>query len=147
MAISEPPTSGRKAVVNIKIVDFCSIYAIIVPQMLPEINSSPARPEGLKKSLLFMVTQSEFGGAQRFLFELLSRLDRSRYDLSLAVGITGDKSFVEAVRGLNIPIYILPALSRDAMPFHDIRSIFEIRTLIQKIKPDTLVLKIGRAHV
>ena len=109
------------------------------------INASPTSSEAPKKRLLFVITQSEFGGAQRFLFEFISKLDREKYDISVATGITGDAAFAEAVRNLEIPIFLVHALKRNEDPFNDIRAVWQLRKLIKKIKPDTLFLSSSKA--
>jgi hypothetical protein len=42
------------------------------------------------KKILFLITQSEFGGAQRFIYTLVANLDRSKYDIVVSAGLEGD---------------------------------------------------------
>ena len=93
-----------------------------------------------KKKILFIITQSEFGGAQRFLYNLISRLDRLNYEIKVAVGNTGNNEFTQALRSINIPIRELKLLARDINPIKDIAAVFELRKLIKDFCPDTLFL-------
>ena len=109
------------------------------------INASPTTPDAPKKRLLFIVTQSEFGGAQRFLFEFISKLDRDRYDIAVATGVTGDASFSEAIRRLEVPVYLVKSLKRNEDMFHDLHAVWELRQLIKKTEPETLFLSSSKA--
>src|SRR3989344_1415521 len=65
-----------------------------MPEMSPKI-----------KKILFIITQSEYGGAQRFLHTLVARLDPARYAVIVASGQTSDREdFLEKeLSGLRIP--------------------------------------------
>lgn len=112
--------------------------------MEPEINPFGTKETPLKKRVLFVVTQSEFGGAQRFLYELISRLTDD-YDVSAATGITGDQAFTAALKELGVPVYLLHHLERDADPVADILAIRELRSLIKKTAPETVFLNSSKA--
>ena len=42
------------------------------------------------KKILFIITKAEWGGAQRFLFELATRLDKNYYESIIAAGESGE---------------------------------------------------------
>ena len=94
--------------------------------------------------VLFIVTQSEFGGAQRFLFNLISKIDQTKYSLALATGYQGDESFTNSIKP-GIRILRLNRLARDIKPVKDILAIFEIRRLIKKESPGILFLNSSKA--
>lgn len=98
-----------------------------------------------QKKVLFVITQSEFGGAQRFLYHLLSRLNRSHYDLKIAVGDTGNKEFVLALENAGLEVIELKWLVREINPFKDMRATFELRKLIKDFRPETLFLNSSKA--
>ena len=93
-----------------------------------------------QKKILFIITQSEFGGAQRFLSTLIPHLDAERYDVLVATGSTGDAHFTDHLNNLKIPNTTLKHLVRNPRPWHDVKAIFEIKRLIQNFRPDTLFL-------
>ncbi len=113
--------------------------------MATEINPFQGHVQGPKKRVLFIVTQSEFGGAQQFLFTLLSRLDRSQFDSIVATGSSGDGAFTSAARGLGFQTSLITALKRDSSPLADLRAIYQIRKLIKGFEPDTLFVNSSKA--
>src|SRR5258706_12421262 len=104
-------------------------------EMATEINPFRAHSEGPKKRVLFIGTQSEFGGAQQFLFTLLTRLERSRFDCMVATGSSGDGEFTSAVRALGFETSLITELKRDSSPLNDLRAVYQIRKLIKKFEP------------
>lgn len=99
----------------------------------------------MAKRILFVITQSEFGGAQRFLSTLQPRLDAHEYDILVATGSTGDEHFTDHLKNIGIANTVLPSLVRDLDPIKDIKAISEIRKLISDFKPDTLFLLSSKA--
>lgn len=97
-----------------------------------------------RKRVLFVITQSEFGGAQRFLFELLSHLDQDKYEPWLAIGQSSDHGFTSALHG-RLNIFNLRHLRREIAPWHDLLAVRELRKLIKKINPDILFLNSSKA--
>ncbi|MEK7507195.1 MAG: glycosyltransferase family 4 protein [Patescibacteria group bacterium] len=115
-------------------------------QMNPEINHHNGQPNNLKKRLLFVVTQSEYGGAQRFLYSLISRLDRSKYEIVLAAGSNQNGDFLlNQLTKLGIPTKPLKNLKRDITPVSDLKTVFELKRIIQDFKPDTIFLNSSKA--
>lgn len=98
-----------------------------------------------KKRVLFVITQSEFGGAQQFIFQFIKQTEKDAYDISVAVGSDGDGSLSRALIELGIPVFILSALKRNPNPISDIFAISQIKKLIRKLKPDTLFLGSSKA--
>ena len=116
------------------------------------------------KKILFIITQSEMGGAQRFLLNLLSHILHqadplssknggglgtgqvsSRYEIMVATGSDGGGELADKLKSLNIEISTLENLKRDVNPINDIKAVFEIRKLIETFKPDTLFLLSSKA--
>ena len=54
-------------------------------------------PKINKKRVLFVITQEEFGGAQRFLYELTIRLDKDRYEILVASGSKEKSGFLRSL--------------------------------------------------
>lgn len=98
-----------------------------------------------KKRVLFIVTQSELGGAQRFLCELISRLDRNRYEILAAAGKDGDGEFLEILKKMDVSTRSLRFLRRKIGPYSDFRGYSEVRGLIREFRPDTLFLNSSKA--
>ncbi len=110
-----------------------------------DINSFPAPAAGPKKRLLFIITQSEMGGAQQFLLRLLCHLQPDQYDIRVAIGRDGDGSLIELLRPLGVICPVLRSLRRDINFFSDLKAVFETKKLITNFDPETIFLLSSKA--
>lgn len=92
-----------------------------------------------RNKILFVVTQSEMGGAQRFVFEVVSNLDKEKYHILVAAG-EGDGQLLRKLESLPIKTISLKNMKRAPLPWQVFFSIAEIFNLLKKEKPDTLFL-------
>ena len=104
-------------------------------------------PKINKKRVLFVITQEEFGGAQRFLYELTIRLDKDRYEILVASGSKEKSGFLRSLEQRGIKTKKLKFLRREINPFFDLLAVIELATLIRKFKPDYLHLNSSKAGV
>ncbi len=111
----------------------------------PEINLFSIAPPSEKKRLLVIITQSELGGAQQFLYQLLKRLSLEQYEILAATGADGDHAFSKMLASVHIPTHNLKNLRRDIRPIDDLRAISEIKELIESYRPTTLLLNSSKA--
>ncbi|KKR88730.1 MAG: Glycosyltransferase, group 1 family [Candidatus Yanofskybacteria bacterium GW2011_GWA1_44_21] len=102
-------------------------------------------PKIKKKRILFIVTQSEMGGAQRFLLNTISRLNKDIYEIGTAVGSDGDGELLNKLDELGIAFEIIENLKRNASPIKDFFAVFETRRLIMRHSPDTVFLCSSKA--
>ncbi|MBU4331833.1 glycosyltransferase family 4 protein [Patescibacteria group bacterium] len=115
-----------------------------------------------RKKILYIITQSEFGGAQRYLFELITHLlarrslgegrDPEKYDITVAAGPASSADepggdFLDRLKAQNCRIWRLKHLGRLIIPHKDILAYFELKKLINTIKPDILQLHSTKAGV
>lgn len=100
-----------------------------------------------KKKILFIVTLSERGGAQTYVFDLASNLDRDRYEILVASG--GDESswLPSKLEKNGIKYHKIRNLIRDIDLPTDILAIFEIRKLIKQFKPDIIHLNSSKTSI
>lgn len=112
--------------------------------MTPKNNIIGKTNGNLKKRVLFIITQSELGGAQRFLSNLISHLDKDVYEFLVAVGSSGNGDFLRVLKAEEIPCQTLKFLRRDPA-LSDISAVFEIRNLIKNYRPDVLFLNSSKA--
>ena len=91
-----------------------------------------------KKKILYIVTQSEFGGAQRYICDLAKNLPKSQWDVFVAAGGSGE--FFSKLAQKNIPNYRIKFLNRHINPVIDLLAYLEIKKLIEKIQPDVVHL-------
>ena len=97
------------------------------------------------KKILYIITQSELGGAQRYLLDLATNLDKNQYEVHIAFG--GNGEVFGPLEGQKIASHGLKHLIRSISPISDIKAYFEIKKLISDIKPDIVHLNSSKAGV
>ena len=104
-------------------------------------------PKINKKRVLFVITQEEFGGAQRFLYELVTRLDREKYEILVVAGKNEKDDFLKSLSEKNLNTKVLRFLKREINPIFDALGIIELMKVINGFKPDYLHLSSSKAGV
>lgn len=101
------------------------------------------------KKILFLVTQSEMGGTQRYIYEIARLLDKTNYDILVAAGqpafvpLSGTSAkgeFFEKLETVGIKTLMLKEMKRTPWPWQITKSIWEIRGLLKKERPNVLFL-------
>src|SRR3989344_2687336 len=120
-----------------------------------ESNSKNNEETNPKKRVLFIVTQSEFGGAQRFLHTLVTHIDKTRFEILVAAGPNFSSKYkvlsikydlLDLLEKEGIKTTRLKYLFRDINPWRDLFASWELRRVIKNWQPDTIFLnssKIG----
>lgn len=99
-----------------------------------------------KRKILYLITHSERGGAQKYVLDLAHYFQSHGDEVFIAAG--EDKNgylFLEAKR-LDIPTIFLRHVKQAVNPYHDLASIFELNRLMHELTPDIIHLnssKIG----
>jgi len=99
-----------------------------------------------KPKILFVVTQSEFGGGQRFLFNLNSNI-RDEYQTLVCVGADGGGEFLEALQHAQIPCQRVLHLRRAIRPLDDIRCVLDLARVIRECSPEIIFLTSSKSGV
>jgi glycosyltransferase involved in cell wall biosynthesis len=107
-------------------------------------------PNGMAraKKILFIVTKSNLGGAQRYVYDLATRLPRDTYEVAVACGPDREGNTGRLSHLLNakqIPTIEVPSLTRDVRMFDDIRAFFALAGLLREEKPDVVHLNSSKA--
>lgn len=97
-----------------------------------------------KQVLLYIITKSEIGGAQRNLYDLISNFCKD-YEVHLATGSLG--SLTQDVSALGIPVHLIKNLTRNVKLFGDYNAVKECIALIKEIKPDIIHAHSSKAGV
>lgn len=93
--------------------------------------------------IVYCITQSEWGGAQTYVYELI-KVERSKNKVYLVVGEEG--ALTEKVKRLSgVKVMILPSLKRNISLFNDLKAICQLRKIMKSIKPDILHLNSSKA--
>lgn len=97
-----------------------------------------------KLKILYVITKSNWGGAQRYVYDLATSLPKESYDASVVCGGTGP--LVEKLSHAGIKVHAIEKLGRDVKIKDDILVFKELIRLFRTEKPDVVHLnssKIG----
>ena len=95
------------------------------------------------KKILFIVTQSEMGGAQRYIVEVASVLSKRGFEILIAAGEGDGKLFEQfsiSNNQLSIKLLALKHLKRIPKPWQAVFSVGEIFKVLKRERPDVLFL-------
>ena len=93
---------------------------------------------GRKKKILFCITKSNWGGAQRYVYDLATNLPKDKYETAVVLG--GDGRLKEKLEAFGIKTISINSLQRDVGVIKDISSFFELIKIFMKEKPDIIHL-------
>ena len=96
-----------------------------------------------KKKIIFVITKGNFGGAQRYVFDLASHLSTERFDVAVAVG--EGAALKEKLERLGVRVISLARLVRDVSPLSDIKAFVELFLLFRRERPDIVHLNSSKA--
>ncbi|MFH1188271.1 MAG: glycosyltransferase [bacterium] len=100
-----------------------------------------------KKTILYIITQSEWGGAQRYVFDMAYAL-RDSWHVCVAGGEQGDDGILaQRLKESNIPFYSVSYLVRRISFINDIRAFFQMISLLRKVRPDVVHLNSSKVSV
>ncbi|MBI5134485.1 MAG: glycosyltransferase [Candidatus Taylorbacteria bacterium] len=98
-----------------------------------------------RKKLLILITKSNFGGAQRYVFDLARSL-KGRYDVTVALG--GDGMLKAKLEEAGIRVVSIPYLAKSVNPLKDALVFFWLWKTLKRDRPDIVHVnssKIGGA--
>ena len=95
-----------------------------------------------KKKILFVITKANWGGAQRYVYDLTTGL-RNEFDISVAFGVDG--LLAKKLSDAGISTFHINALQRDVSLASDVKSFFELLKLFRRDMPDTVHLNSSKA--
>lgn len=95
--------------------------------------------------IVYIITRSDWGGAQANLFDLIQYAHRHAYECHLIVGEEGRLS--EQVRTLGVPISLVPTLVQPIHPWKDMLATRAIIQRLREIKPDMVHLHSSKAGI
>lgn len=109
-------------------------------------------PSGIipRKRILFLVTKSVLGGAQRYVYDLACSLPRDTYDVVVAFGGTGVPGSEPGILndmliGAGVRTIFVPELGRDVNRTKDSAAYRALQELFEKEKPDIVHLNSPKA--
>lgn len=95
-----------------------------------------------KRKILYIITKSNFGGAQRYVYDCATSF-RETYDVSVALGGFGPLAH-ELVKK-DVEVVSLEHLGSDVNIFNEFKSFFSLLALYKKVEPDIIHLNSSKA--
>lgn len=100
-----------------------------------------------QKTILYLITQSELGGAQKYILDLCFSL-KNDYNLVVAFGEQGEQGeMAEKLKENDIRYFAIPSLFRKIDSQADFFALGEIIKLIKKVRPDIIHLNSSKISV
>jgi glycosyltransferase involved in cell wall biosynthesis len=90
-----------------------------------------------KKKILYVITKSNWGGAQRYVFDLALAF---KYEFDVAVALGGRGPLAAKLEENDIRVIYLPEAVRDVSLGGDYRTFCNLITLFKKLRPDVVHL-------
>jgi len=103
-----------------------------------------------RKKILFVITKSNWGGAQQYVFTLAKHFTEHGDTVTVALGGTGEAGaplglLAERLQQAGISTIFLTSFARDISLLREVTSFFELRKIIAHIQPDILHLNSSKA--
>lgn len=99
--------------------------------------------EKTRKKILYLITKSDWGGAQRYVFDLAVNLNPADFDVAVALGGTGKlREELERKRVRTVPI---ESLQRDISLIREVKTFLELLRIVKDEKPDILHINSSKA--
>ncbi len=99
-----------------------------------------------KKKVLFCITKGNFGGAQKYVFDLATNLPKKDFEVVVACGTKEGRTLVDKLSEKNIRTLELESSEREINFKKDLKTIRELVRIIREDRPDVIHLnssKIG----
>lgn len=96
-----------------------------------------------KTKILFFITKSNFGGAQKYVFDLAHNLPKDIYETKAVLG--GEGVLADLLKKDAIEVFSIPSLSRNVKILSDVKVFFTFLNIIKKERPDVIHLNSAKA--
>ncbi|OGI92610.1 hypothetical protein A2933_00570 [Candidatus Nomurabacteria bacterium RIFCSPLOWO2_01_FULL_46_18] len=84
--------------------------------------------------IIYGITKSNFGGAQRYVFDLATEAKKFGHDVAVICGSNG--ALVEKLKAQNVRVISLPYMQRDISILDEMKSFFFILKILREEKPE-----------
>lgn len=96
-----------------------------------------------RKKVLYVITKSNWGGAQRYVYDLATRLPTEQFEIAVVCG--GRGLLVDRLEKVGVRVISPPALSRDIKIARDITAFWQLVRLFVNEQPDIIHLSSSKA--
>lgn len=97
----------------------------------------------MKKSICYVITQGEFGGAQRYVFDLATNI-QDKFDIQVLIG-PGKTELKTRLEKSGVKVMTAKHLVRNINPLKDFLAIFELKNMFTQNRPNIIHLNSGKA--
>ena len=103
-----------------------------------------------KTRILYLITKSNYGGAQKYILDLAANLPKDRYEVTVAAGGTGGKGaeaglLAQKLAEANIPFIKIKAFTRDILLLNEPLAYLEVGKIVWQTRPDILHVNSSKA--
>ena len=95
-----------------------------------------------KQKLLFLITKSNWGGAQRYVYEMATAMQG---EFEVAVGCGGNGTMREKLEAAGVPVYEVDGWQRNVNPLKELQSWSSLYRLLKQEQPDIIHLNSSKA--
>ena len=101
--------------------------------------------------ILFVITKSNWGGAQRYVYDLATNLPKGQFDVVVACGDTRKKAgglpglLVQRLAKNSIKVILIPSFTRDISILRDFSAMRELISVFRAERPDVVHLNSSKA--
>ncbi len=88
---------------------------------------------GSKSRILYVITKANWGGAQKYVFDVAVAAQQAGNEVSVACGTQGEMT--SRLEHEGIPVFEVTGLGRDIAPLADAKSLVALTKLIKTLKP------------
>lgn len=97
----------------------------------------------MRKKILYVITKSAWGGAQRYVYDLATHLPREQFDVAVACG--GQGPLTEQLRSAGIRTVTVPHLARDIHLGQELRALWALLKIFKHERPDIIHFSSSKA--
>lgn len=97
----------------------------------------------MKKRVLYVITKSAWGGAQRYVYDLATRLPSEQFNVAVACG--GEGPLVEKLKRAGMRIIPIPHFERDIDLRKELLTLFSLIKIFIRESPDIIHLNSAKA--
>jgi len=102
------------------------------------------------KKILFVITKSNWGGAQRYVFDLATNLPKNEYEVVVALGGTGaagagEGTLSQRLMAAGVRTIFVQSFMRDISVWRDRKAVRELKAIVAAERPDVVHLNSSKA--
>lgn len=94
-------------------------------------------------TILYVITKSNFGGAQHYVFDLATAADKAGHEVHVAVG--GDGLLIEKLKTIDCTIHQVPGFQRDISLIAELRALGALWRIMKSVRPTVVHLNSSKA--